>query len=109
MSGVEYHSQHQILQEGLRLEHSRQLQKLAEENRATVAEVQAQVVALKEAKQKLLDEFGQRSKEWRSERDALEVTFAPQLQLTNYHGCILVTPPDVENNSLLAQTSFRTA
>lgn len=67
-------------QEGLRAEHDRQLETVRMDYERALAELQAQATSLKEAKAKLLDEFGQRSKEWRSEREASEVSLLP-LQL----------------------------
>lgn len=61
------------LQEGLRAEHKRQLQEVEEQSQVAVSEAMAQVASLKASKQALLEEFEQRTKDWRTERDNKEV------------------------------------
>ena len=61
------------LQEGLRAEHKRQLQEIEEQSQVAVSEAMSQVASLKASKQALLEEFEQRTKDWRTERDNKEV------------------------------------
>lgn len=61
------------LQEGLRAEHNRQLQEIEQQSRVAVSEAMSQVASLKASKQALLEEFEQRTKDWRTERDNKEV------------------------------------
>ena len=64
---------HFSVQEGLRAEHHQQLQEAHEKNDATITEAQAQIAMLSASKQKLLEEFGQRTKDWRTDRENSEV------------------------------------
>ena len=61
------------LQEGLRAEHNRQLQEIEQQSQVAVSEAMSQVASLKASKQALLEEFEQRTKDWRIERDNKEV------------------------------------